>query len=257
MLYAYLDESGIHEASPIVMIGGFVAPLSLWANLEPEWNECLSNLGLTYFHASDCESRRKPYEHLDRPVRAALFAGLAEIIGKYKPMGVSVAVTRQFWNMAKTQWAGQRSVGQPDPHEGYFRDPYHLCFEFCMQQLSNWSKAEADGEPIALVFAKQKEYESNARQLFELYHSSARWSSSFVTIAFSEPRQVVALQAADLIVYEKTKREVLRVSDPDPPIRPALEIMSNAGVNMIDLPHDGMAFLQILNDLASHGGAAS
>lgn len=196
VLYAYPDESGTHAASPVVLIGGFVAPQPIWAAIEPDWQERLDNQGVPYFHASHCEAGEGIFSHLDEPRRKALFAGLAEVIAKHKPIGISVAVRRGDYHTIHSDW------------HGFFPDPYHMCFEFCLQQLANWTNAENDGEPIALMFAKQKEYEDSARQLFEFYHANGKWARIFPSLAFGEPEKIVALQSADLIVYEKTRREV-------------------------------------------------
>lgn len=226
VLYAYLDESGIHDESPVILIGGFVAKQPLWAALEPDWQQRLENQGLTYFHAADCEAGRGVFSDLDRPRRDALFVGLAEVIAQHKPVAIGCALKREHWKAVDPSW------------RKYFPDPYHMCFEFCMQQLANWTNAENDGEPIALMFAKHDSYESAARQVYAFYEGDKKWAKSFVSLAFGEPKKIVALQTADLIVYEKTKREVSRQANPDLPYRRALDIMGEADVQLISIPHD-------------------
>lgn len=87
MLYAYLDESGTHAASPVIMIGGAIARLETWEALEPDWIERLRNQGAEYFHASQCEAGDGIFAGI--PDRKALFAGCAEVIAKNQPLARS------------------------------------------------------------------------------------------------------------------------------------------------------------------------
>jgi hypothetical protein len=128
VLFAYLDEGGTHAQSPVVTMGGFVAPAELWAKFEPDWQEKLDNLQVDYFHASPCEAGDKPYQHLSRPLRDSLFAGLATVIAKHKPIAIIVAVKRADWEAAKAR--GETPLD----------NAYHAVFEFTMQQLAMWSQ---------------------------------------------------------------------------------------------------------------------
>jgi hypothetical protein len=236
VLYAYLDESGTHADSPLVMIGGFVARQPLWAALEPDWQERLDNQGVPYFHASHCEAGGGIFSDVPEPRRNALFAGLAEVIAEHKPVGISVAVRREIWDTLHPDW------------KKHFPDPYHLCFEFCMQQLAKWTVIENDGEPISLMFAKHQRYEGAARQLYSYYQGNERWSERVVSLAFGEPQKIVALQTADLIVYKKYKRELDRRSNPAAPYRAALDIMGNADVQLIEIDHDAEITRGMISD---------
>jgi len=62
--------------------------------------------------------------------------------------GIGSAVLRQVWEQ-------KASIAVKDR----FVDPYHFCFECCMHQISEWSEKWAGGEPVALVFAEQSEYQ--------------------------------------------------------------------------------------------------
>jgi hypothetical protein len=226
VLFAYLDESGTHAQSPVAMIGGFVASSELWARLEPDWTAVLDTFEIPYFHASECEAGDGIYQNLSRTLRELLSSGLSQVIAKHKPTAIYTAITRAHFN--ETRARGVEA----------FESPYHACFEFCLQQIAQWSKDNADGEPIALVFAEQEEYEDQARVLYELYRKNRRWGKELVSLAHSQPKKLPALQAADLIVYEKTRHEVERRANPNAKLRPAIEIMGAADVRAIDYPYD-------------------
>jgi hypothetical protein len=86
VLQAYLDESGTHAQSPVVMIGGFVASADLWGLIETDWNGILANIGVPYFHASECEAGDGIYWSIPRELRDALFVGLSKVIAKHHPI---------------------------------------------------------------------------------------------------------------------------------------------------------------------------
>lgn len=239
VLVAYVDESGTHAQSPVVMVGGFVGPESLWANFEPDWNEVLSNLKVPYFHASECEAGNGIYQSLSRPLRESLFDGLARVIAKHKPVAITTAVMRWHWEETKA-----RGIE-------IFDDPYHSCFEFCLQHLSKWAKFNYPDELISLVFERQTQFELGATSIFDLYNRNDHWGKEFYSLTFSSPQNVVALQAADLIVYEKTKHELARLKNPDALHRPVINILSDADVRVIDYPYDGEILKELLTEQAS------
>jgi hypothetical protein len=87
------------------------------------------------------------------------------------------------------------------------------------------------------MIAEQGEFGPQAEEVFRLYKNS-RWSEAFASLAFGRPEKYAALQAADLILYEKAKRERSRREDPKVPFRKALDIMGDADIQALDYPHD-------------------
>ena len=53
MLKAFLDESGTHQGSPTVALGGFVAGSRNWVELDRAWCKELDAAGLEEFHAKE------------------------------------------------------------------------------------------------------------------------------------------------------------------------------------------------------------
>lgn len=58
MIEAYLDESGTHTGSPLVVVAGWVGSREAWKSFIEEWNIHLTNAGISCFHATnpECES---------------------------------------------------------------------------------------------------------------------------------------------------------------------------------------------------------
>jgi len=241
VLHAYLDESGVHDQSPIILVGGWIAPADLWAAFEPDWNEVLTRFGLTYFHASTCEAGDGIYRALSRDLRDLLFSGLAKVIAKHKPTAVYTAIKRVHFNETRA-----RGVE-------IFDTPYHACFEFAIQQMARWLKTEVNGESVALVFAEHRDYEPQARLLYEMYRNSSRWGNELASLSFARPENFAALQAADLIVYEKTRHEVAALGNANIAERPVIRILADADVHAVDLPYD----VEVLKELIAENESAS
>jgi hypothetical protein len=51
IITTHLDESGTHDDSPLVIMGGIVGRLGQWADFDKKWNRLLKKNGLTYFHS--------------------------------------------------------------------------------------------------------------------------------------------------------------------------------------------------------------
>src|SRR5208337_1040506 len=101
-----------------------------------------------------------------------------------------------------------------------FLTPYHLCFEFCMQQISKWSRSDANGESVALIFAEQREYKTNAAEaLYDFYRGKSPWGNELVSLTFAPADAVPALQAAGLLSYEINRYVAGNYSRPNAPAR--------------------------------------
>jgi hypothetical protein len=112
-----------------------------------------------------------------------------------------------------------------------------------------------DGEPVALMFAEHPQYQGQGKRIFEVFSQSS-WGDFFASLAFGNPEKILPLQAADLFVYEKTRREVARISNPDIPMRPALKILSDSDVLQIDLPHSPNVLARVIDSLKNPGPKA-
>lgn len=53
LLTAYIDESGTHDSSDYMIMGGFVGRLGQWYAVDKVWKKLLKKYNLTHFHAVD------------------------------------------------------------------------------------------------------------------------------------------------------------------------------------------------------------
>ena len=196
VLRAYFDESGMHGSAPIVGVAGFIGTAEAWEAIERDWLAELDwlrdqNVIIPNFHATDCEAGEGFWESLPRPIREAYSKRLADVIAKQPGIqGVWNAVERSAWDAH----AAPRFLDR-------FPHPYYLCAEDCLTQAADWSRAYADGSPIAIVFAESIGFSSNVNAIWGQYKASKRWAN-LSTFTTASPSSCVPLQCADMLSYE-------------------------------------------------------
>jgi hypothetical protein len=236
LLSAYFDESGTHGNSDIIMIAGLLGSADQWAAFETAWSERLANVEILSFHASACDAADAEFANLAEPFRSALFNGLSQVICDSKLVGVNGTVWRAAWEAYKKR----------DPV--HYPEPYYFCFDFCLGQIASWSKANAGGEPVALIFADQDEYESRALESYRAFKRLSPLKDDIASLTFADPCKFRPLQGADLFAYELYRYALDRRKNPSviEPARRAAQNFEKAklqiigGFPPIDLMYHGM-----------------
>ena len=79
----YVDESGTHDASPIVVMGAVAATASQWQIFDKQWGAVLEREQLPYIHYVDLVGRRKQLEATRR-------------LNRNSPLGILFRATASF-----------------------------------------------------------------------------------------------------------------------------------------------------------------
>jgi Protein of unknown function (DUF3800) len=212
LLKAYFDESGTHDQSTVVMITGLMGTMDQWAVFEQDWTKLLSNLGLSHFHASACAAREEIFAPLHHSTRRDLFVNLMQIIMDHKLTPVNGTVWRSDWDKFKN-----------GPHGGRCPDPYYLCLEYVIDQMVQWAINHANGESVAPTFALQDEYATRALETYKVIQRIPRWQNRLGPLVFVPAEDYPALQGADLLGYELYQYTTTYRTDPELPVRPAMQ----------------------------------
>jgi hypothetical protein len=61
LLFAYLDESGTHETSPISVMAGYLGTADQWRAFDADWIALVQGAGLSHVHAVDLFKRTKQF----------------------------------------------------------------------------------------------------------------------------------------------------------------------------------------------------
>jgi hypothetical protein len=196
LLKAYFDESGVHRGSQTALIAGFVGTLPDWESLEARWNEILQEARIPYFHSTEMESGRLLGS--DRPeIREYVKQQLADAVTERNLQSVVCAVDTADWADVTPLHPEFTSV---------FPKPYNFCHEVVAQQVATWSEANANSEPVALVFAEYNEFRPHVDQVYDAYRSNPIWANAFSSITFAQMKRLPPLQAADMLAYDHYQR---------------------------------------------------
>lgn len=210
MLSAYMDETG-HSADArqkFVGMAGLIAPAANWVRFEKQWNAALRLpwIDLPYFHMTDFASKKKAYADWSEEKRRKVLGKLITIIEVAHPIPIGSIVPMEYYRTLDTEM------------QDYFIDPYYLCFQSSIAactSLLEYAKAPQQ-ERVAFIFSDQVEFRHTALQLYELVvEATGLFASRGTRPVFRDMRELVALQAADIIAYEMYKEFERRTSRPD------------------------------------------
>jgi hypothetical protein len=197
LIVGYFDESGTHGEAAITMIAGFVATIDVWESISAAWAAELAPLaeyGVDWFHATECLHGNRGWRRPRKEKRERLIERLSDILAGADVSAVWSGVNVDEWDRLTTPKFRSR-----------FPKPYDLCFDEVVRQLWWWSRHHADGGPVSIVFAEQKEYEERSAKTLQAWRRHPEVDRFLGSLTFVRPQKSLPLQAADLLAYEANK----------------------------------------------------
>jgi hypothetical protein len=194
MLNTYLDETGHSkdELQKFVGMAGLIAPEAYWTYLEGEWKGILRFFNIPYFHMKEFAHSEGVFKGWkgDEPRRRDLYGVLLKTItlAEARPIG-SIVPMDIFRKLTKEQ-------------QGFFTDPYYLCFQGCITYLEEYLKVVSREETIALIMSEQMEFKNFAQELFDFIRREFEFAQRIDSPVFRDMRRIVPLQAADIVAFE-------------------------------------------------------
>jgi hypothetical protein len=203
MFTAYFDESGTHAGAVILAVAGYVSVDRQWVEFEREWQEILTAEDIPFFHMADYESRFGIYKDWSNEKRIRVITRLCSIIKR--------RVHRAFTSSVIISDYNDVAAMRPD----LFETAYAFNANICMRLISDWAEERAHKGPIAYVFERGSGYEAELAQQFNIYLASDELKALYrlSTLTFADKRDILPLQAADILVYEVRKRALNQTDD--------------------------------------------
>jgi Protein of unknown function (DUF3800) len=189
MLIAYLDETGHSSDTSHVGIAGLIAEERAWETFMDAWTELLRHAGVSSLHMRHLAHFRGEYTGWSDEARRSLLRHALEAIRAANPAVVGAIMPMTAWN------------GLSDLRRQALVDPYCSCFQECMSIAA--ATGRASRQTVHMVFARNTEFAPKIPALWESGRSNPV-VTEYVQDAFEfrSPREVLALQAADLVAYE-------------------------------------------------------
>jgi len=176
LLQAFFDETGIHAGSPVTFVAGFIGTADQWYDVCIQWGAEMKG---EMFHY---KNMRMQGERLNR---------LAIILASSKLQVIAAGFCGD-WN---------RAISHNPDWKNRFPSCYQFAFEFCVDQMEQWTNAGWKNEPIALTFSRQNDYAKRAEEIWRTFRGNGFWKN-MASFAYGDPEIILALQTADMIAYE-------------------------------------------------------
>lgn len=204
----YIDESGIHEGSPVVTVAAYLARPKQWAAFTSEWLRAIKPIRV--YHAADAANCRGEFEGWTPQRVADLAKRVLPIIPKHTANAAAAAIQMDDYNAALKN----------KPHlKSLLGTPYGACLQWVLSILLR-AKAEYGNREQIAFFHEHNNYESEAHAVYN--YVMKRWDIGAVSsFTFGSKQKYVPLQAADTYAYEANKR----LRNPSAPNRRALDAL--------------------------------
>ena len=119
-----MDELGIHDGSPVVTVGSYVATPKQWKLWTKDWNAAKAPIKV--FHASDCEALVEEFKGWDEERRNKFVANLLPVLPRFKLKGLVVGINLNDYNAALK--------GRDDLRK-LLGTPYTACFHWTVAEI--------------------------------------------------------------------------------------------------------------------------
>ena len=135
-----MDESGVHDASPVLTVGAYVARPRQWQGWTRRWN--VAKRPIKVFHAVDCANFRGEFEGWNPVSRDQLVIRLLDVMEGSDIPGVMIGLQMNEFHQAM---AGRKDL------LAIFRTPYTACFHWVTQTIINIANELGSLERIGFV----------------------------------------------------------------------------------------------------------
>lgn len=197
MLQAYFDDSGTHDRSETVSVGGFISTPERWLKFEEEWRSALEDWGIPMFRMSKFANRARPFTYWTEEQRQQRLSRLLEVIDRNVLASIGAAIPVAEFSSKLSPEA-----------QLYCGGPYGLAMTFIFMDLAPavrrlhgeeaWIayivESGSDGAGEILKVFRENERDPQQKELYRL-----------LSLRFENKRQYLPLQAADILAYELYK----------------------------------------------------
>ncbi|MET4754491.1 DUF3800 domain-containing protein [Bradyrhizobium sp. RT11b] len=202
MLKAYIDASW---SGDLIVVGGLVHPEEVWPNFEPEWRAMLAQAGIKdRFHATEYWSRKGEFMRMKESGYVALGQEVRRLFAHYKPFCFVCVLSADAYQ----QW--RRKQVLPILKDGTF-----YALDWCLTLLIHKINLQGQGDGVEITCDQGDGREKISEDIAEWKTEKLRentWrfpgypdQNRAVRFGFGSSREIVPLQAADVVVHTTLK----------------------------------------------------
>lgn len=243
-----MDPSGTHVRAPVLAIAGFLAEEDLWIEFQKRWHAVLDDpkwpSRLTEFHMVDCVNRHREFLKGRWTFAECLMlcGELCRLIGHSEIIPIGKAVICDIF-----QKISPEDLTLLSSDNVRLGNPLDVCFQGILQQILRKVNLFRPGEKVGVIFDREsREVEEKFAQFCFTYWQSYSQGDVIAGIGFGDSKDVVGLQAADLLAYGTRELGELWFKPPDRepyfPVIPSLWNMLWAKAQSETTSPDGTLF---------------
>jgi hypothetical protein len=190
----YMDESGVHEGSPVVNVAAYCAHPKSWRDWTKRWN--VAKRPIKVFHATDAQNLQGEFKGWSAADRDDLVRRLLPIIAETEMLGVVIGIQMDEY---------RKAIKGRDDLSGLFGTPYAACFQWVVQTLMYVQNRNNNSQRMAFVH-ECNDYRREALDSFTYVKEHTNPQRAPLSIMFGDKATYSPLQAADILAYEGNKR---------------------------------------------------
>lgn len=187
----YVDESGTHDGSPVLAVGGHIYFKNAASSFDQKWAEYLASKGLPYFRMTDCAHRTGPFKGWSDDACDVVERELISMIRTRSEMGFVTTL-----NEAEFMQCGPkaREVG----------GAYSFSLRMCLSHVRAWIEKTKFKGQVAYFFEAGHKHQTQANGIMNDIFADPQLRDHFhyAAHAFADKKQVRPLQAADLLAWQ-------------------------------------------------------
>lgn len=197
LLEGYFDESGTHNGSSVVVVGGCLMAKENALAFSQEWQAVLSHYGLPCFHSADFNSRYPPFDKLGDREWEQVRQELLSVALRHVQTIVLSALKTKDYEEALIDCGLTETISK-----------YAICGIACMSIVHDWAERHSHTGRIPFLFDHWKGHVHSFSQSYLYARKKPGFADKFRLggLTFEDKKEFVPLQAADIIAYEGYKR---------------------------------------------------
>ena len=202
-LWAYFDDSETQESSigPAVGFAGCIATVEAWCRAKRKWDEVLERADATVFHAAEWEGNSGLYRY---------WLELIDVLNKHMICHVGCVVPAHAVRALICQMPTYPSAPRAPKDiwgyefERFAKNPESVAVSWCLTEVVRVGRERS--ERICVVFSETDQLEEKGRRVREAMNIVPKFQDALGKIFYKgKPRDLIQLQAADLVACELTK----------------------------------------------------
>jgi hypothetical protein len=185
-----MDESGVHDGSPVLTVGAYVTRPAQWREWTKRWN--VAKRPIKVFHAVDCANFAGEFKGWTAEQRDPLVIRLLDVLRESDIPGCVIGIHMDEF---------RKAMAGHDDLLAIFGNPYAACFHWVAQTIINVAIQIGSAERIAFVH-ECNDYRREALEAFAWIKRKGNPGDRIIGLQFAEKLDYIPLQAADVLAYE-------------------------------------------------------